>query len=154
MLRDGVCDEATNIEACFFDGGDCCLDRSKKDTTLCKTCTCKVTMDKDKLISTFKATKVMMFEDPVDFQGRVLATEKSVDDVLADEVCSAMCLDFSETVNAWKYNGLATTCTCSWLKSTECFMDNDLKEVTLSNASSNLLIGSYVQMTKLLDCSK
>ncbi len=40
MIRDGVCDEATNLEACNFDGGDCCLDN--KDITLCKQCSCKL----------------------------------------------------------------------------------------------------------------
>ncbi len=36
MLRDGVCDEATNTEKCHWDGGDCCLDISLKDETLCQ----------------------------------------------------------------------------------------------------------------------
>ncbi len=36
MLRDGVCDEATNNERCHYDGGDCCLDRSVKNSALCK----------------------------------------------------------------------------------------------------------------------
>ncbi len=42
MLRDGVCDELTNNETCHYDGGDCCLDRDQKDTTLCR-----VTLDLD-----------------------------------------------------------------------------------------------------------
>ncbi len=36
MLRDGVCDEATNNEKCLYDGGDCCLSRGKKGESLCK----------------------------------------------------------------------------------------------------------------------
>ncbi len=36
MLRDGVCDELTNTALCHWDGGDCCLDKSIKDTTLCQ----------------------------------------------------------------------------------------------------------------------
>ncbi len=36
MLRDGVCDKVTNNEECNWDGGDCCLDISLKDETLCQ----------------------------------------------------------------------------------------------------------------------
>ncbi len=36
MLRDGVCDEPTNNERCHWDGGDCCLDKTLKDDTLCQ----------------------------------------------------------------------------------------------------------------------
>ncbi len=36
MLRDGVCDEPTNNELCHWDGGDCCLDKTLKDDTLCQ----------------------------------------------------------------------------------------------------------------------
>ena len=36
MLRDGVCDDATNNEKCHWDGGDCCADKSVKDDFFCK----------------------------------------------------------------------------------------------------------------------
>ncbi len=35
MLRDGVCDDATNTKVCHWDGGDCCLDKFTKDTSYC-----------------------------------------------------------------------------------------------------------------------
>ncbi len=38
MMRDGVCDEATNIEACLFDGGDCCTENVA--VWNCKRCDC------------------------------------------------------------------------------------------------------------------
>ncbi len=40
LLGDGVCDEVTNYESCFFDGGDCCLDFYRKDTKFCQDCSC------------------------------------------------------------------------------------------------------------------
>ncbi len=40
MIRDGVCDEATNVERCLFDGGDCCL--GNKSVWNCNFCTCKL----------------------------------------------------------------------------------------------------------------
>ncbi len=36
MLRDGVCDEATNTQICHWDDGDCCLDQFIKDESLCQ----------------------------------------------------------------------------------------------------------------------
>ncbi len=36
MLRDGICDEATNTELCHWDGGDCCQDKSTKTDVFCK----------------------------------------------------------------------------------------------------------------------
>ncbi len=39
LLADGVCDDLTNNQACFFDRGDCCLEN--KDTKYCSDCLCK-----------------------------------------------------------------------------------------------------------------
>ncbi len=41
LLADGVCDEVTNRERCFYDGGDCCLESYKKDTKFCQDCSCR-----------------------------------------------------------------------------------------------------------------
>ncbi len=43
MLRDGVCDDVTNVAQCLFDSGDCCLDTRFMDASLCLECMCKVT---------------------------------------------------------------------------------------------------------------
>ena len=46
---DGLCDGENNDEACFFDGGDCCLldpdwsiweDKGPPEWTLCSECQC------------------------------------------------------------------------------------------------------------------
>ena len=155
MLRDGVCDETTNTELCLYDGGDCCLDREKKDTTLCQRCTCKVAFDERDLKDTLNTTDVMMFENPEDFESLILRTEKTVHDVLEIDVCSAMCLEYGDTVNGWRYNEFTGTCTCAWLKSTDCLEDLPMKEVMQfsgTNAVTSVSVTSYIQMSKTLPC--
>ncbi len=39
LLGDGVCDEITNNERCFFDKGDCCLG-TEESLKYCTSCTC------------------------------------------------------------------------------------------------------------------
>ncbi len=147
----------TNTELCVWDGGDCCLDRSKKDTTLCQTCTCKVSVDKVKLRDTFKNTQVMMLQDQNDFQRLILKTERTVVDVNSGDVCSALCLDFPNTVNGWKFNNLTSTCTCSWLKSTECIEKMAIKDVNFFDdfdEDQAVNVAAYIQMNKTVSCSK
>ena len=33
LVRDGICDDATNNEACEWDGGDCCDDNANTNTS-------------------------------------------------------------------------------------------------------------------------
>ncbi len=157
MIRDGVCDEKTNIEACLWDGGDCCLDNGKKDRTLCKDCICRVTVDNNKLIETYKATHVKMFQNFEDLFPLILRTEKTVPDVFTGAICSTICLDLSDVVNSWAFDGTTHTCICSWLKSTECITEMDLNEVRFFDDSkfafSYAVQESFVQLTKLLHCS-
>ena len=37
-LGDGFCDDATNTESCYYDGGDCC--GTNVDTQYCTICQC------------------------------------------------------------------------------------------------------------------
>ena len=37
-VGDGVCDDDNNIQACGWDGGDCC--RNDVDTSFCSACAC------------------------------------------------------------------------------------------------------------------
>ncbi len=37
-IGDGGCDDVNNVEGCFFDGGDCCLD--DVNTEFCTDCEC------------------------------------------------------------------------------------------------------------------
>ncbi len=157
MMRDGVCDEFTNKEECLFDGGDCCLDRSKIDTSMCRDCTCKTTVDHGNLQTIFKASEVMRLLDPLDFQRSILRTEKTVAEVLELEVCTAICLDseMETMVNGWIYNAKTRTCTCSWLKSTVCIERNASFEIaSFGDIDDDSLDGvqSYIQLAKVLDC--
>ena len=38
QIGDGLCDDATNVQECDFDGGDCC--GNDVSTELCEICTC------------------------------------------------------------------------------------------------------------------
>ncbi len=156
MMRDGVCDEFTNTEECLFDGGDCCLDRSKIDTSMCRDCTCRTTVNHGNLRTIFKTSEVMSFLDPLDFQRSILKTEITVAEVLKLEVCTSVCLDsqMEIVVNGWMFNANTRTCTCSWLKSTDCIKMRGLLELTSSDdIDDNGLdeVQSFVQVAKVLD---
>ncbi len=160
MLRDGVCDELTNTERCLWDGGDCCLDRTKIDRTLCKTCICLATVDSVQLMTLFEALGVMRFDDPGDFPKLISKTEKNVAEVISYQVCTSVCLDTSldNVVNGWMYNVETRICTCSWVKSTQCFKENALSKMNslddFSEDNGFLIMQSFVQTAKVLDCGK
>ncbi len=163
MIRDGVCDEKTNTEACLWDGGDCCLNSQKKDRTLCRECVCQVTVNETQLMTAFRSTEVMLLPKDLNFDSLILKTAKIVPDVFMADVCSLLCLELVDTVNGWSYDGLEHTCTCAWLKSTECIREMDLTEVDVNRflnpsygvaLSIALVIESYVQLAKTVDCSK
>ncbi len=102
----------------------------------------------------------MTFLDPADFQRSILKTEKSVEEVLAYDVCSALCLDSSlnEVVNGWMYNKETSMCTCSWLKSISCIHDMAMTEMTSPDHESIKygfeIVQAYVLLGKVLECSK
>ncbi len=152
MIRDNVCDEATNIEECLFDGGDCCLPKGKKDTTLCRDCTCMKTIDRDNLETSFKTLRVRIIQNDDDIQELVRRAAMVVEDVLDVEVCSTLCLEKSIDllVNGWSFDAQTSSCSCLWLKSTEC-IENRAEIPTQSTYS--VTTKSFVQMTKLIECS-
>ncbi len=115
MLKDGVCDEVTNIERCLYDGGDCCSD--KKDTNLCSTCSCKIDFDQNALHELYKDLKVQAFENIADFDELFTDIQKSVDDVETMDTCSYICMDESllDLVNSWSYNFDTEQCQCTWV---------------------------------------
>ncbi len=80
----------------LFDGGDCCLEI--KDTTLCKVCSCNLTVDLDDLQQQFEDFNVKPLKD-----AKVLIDKDidewivvEVEDVVSGSVCAVLCLDHNE----------------------------------------------------------
>ncbi len=156
MIRDGVCDELTNNELCLYDGGDCCLNDGDKDTTLCDSCICQLTID-DKLISNAFENLGLRRTVPEDhFTETLLSLSYTTTNVISSVVCTIVCLDpdLDETVNAWIYNFNSKRCSCVWIKSTTCQQDS-LVNRNISGLSSYIAdTEGYIQQRKILDCSK
>ena len=160
MIRDGVCDEMTNTPACLFDGGDCCQHFQTKDTTLCKNCTCQLTIDMDKLRELFDTTGVRKVKQPASFLSLILAATHVAQETVSVEVCSTLCLKEDlvplETINGWMYNSEVRICTCAWLKSAECNRMPDfiqLSEPWNQWIDSNTSDIAFMQTAKTMDCS-
>ncbi len=156
MIRDGVCDEATNNERCLFDGGDCCLDVHKKETSLCRTCTCELLTQDDQLEKSFQELDVRQLKRAEDFSNLILTMSHLTTDVTSKGVCTTLCLigDLADKVNGWSYDNVTRTCTCAWLESTECIQDVLSENKTLSPHEQSEEFQAYIQMTKFLNCSK
>ncbi len=122
MLRDSVCDEATNIALCLYDGGDCCLEA--KDTTLCKNCSCMLLVTEDDLQNDFDTWEIHPLDTSIDFSTVISNTNSSVkvEEVVSSPVCSVLCLDHKkfDRINAWQYDAKERVCTCGWIQSTTC----------------------------------
>ncbi len=125
MIGDGLCDDVTNVELCFFDGGDCCLE--KKSTPLCVDCTCKMLVDQDRLQEDFAKYSINVLVNPSEDNYNAFTSTKEVSDVLDAHVCSLICLDMIlvSMTNAWVFNKNGQlACTCGLV----CLNDNDLNK--------------------------
>ncbi len=158
MIDDGVCDEATNIEQCLFDGGDCCLDVDKLRNHLCSNCTCILDVDETELMTKMSASDVHVYDYFKSIDEQFLTVEKIVN-VISNDVCSFLCLTSTESSNidSWIYQG--TTCKC--LQAYYCYMDNDLisidkyqEQISDKNEGDTVKIRPYAIKTKWLQCCK
>ena len=155
MMRDGVCDEATNMERCLYDGGDCCLEN--KDTLMCKVCTCKLKVDNGLLDNGFKELEVKQLKHSDDFDSIVTTVVAKVDQMLSQEVCSVLCLlehDKRDQINAWHYNKGRRQCQCAWIESIYCNvieknLDQSVMDVQTSVFDST---SAFIQMNKTIPC--
>ncbi len=124
MLRDSVCDEASNIEKCLYDGGDCCLEN--KDRTLCRKCICFMDVDEDELKEKFEELEIKPVNDPDSLKTLIVDNNRNslveVEDVSSVLVCSALCLEHEKSgeLNVWHYEVENQTCRCGWVGSTLC----------------------------------
>ncbi len=152
-----MCDEVTNTEKCIWDGGDCCLDIAKKETSFCKICTCIVTVDIESLLTTFAALDVHeILINHNGIQDLILKTERTVTEVLDENVCSALCLDSSlnDFVNGWTYNGKLQQCSCLWFKSTKCLNRLPLLNALPAGSEESVTSKTFVGLAKTIDCGK
>ena len=148
MLRDGVCDEATNIEECLFDGGDCCL--AKRNEELCRNCTCKMTVDFFLLKSRFKEEYVQMFVDKGQFRQFIQKRAKIVTDVENIDTCSMLCLDdenLAAKINSWFFNFTSRACKCTWIN-TIIFLTHDIEPPVNDNKTHVSDSMAFIQMSK------
>ncbi len=153
MIRDLICDEVANIEVCLFDGGDCCLDSKRKDTSQCQICTCKLSVNNTLLAEDFEEQNIKELETPNDFE---LLTSKILDriefhDVASKEVCSKVCLEpeLNDQVNGWMFDKATKVCVCAWLMPANVKIKESQQqefETVLSNA--------YIQLDKTISPSR
>ncbi len=156
MIRDGVCDELTNTEMCLYDGGDCCLDVDKKDTTLCLSCICQLTIDNKLITNAYENLGLKKSRQTDLFAEALLSISHVTTNVITKEVCTMVCLDpeLDDKVNGWIYNFDSKKCTCVWLKSTTCRKEDIVISHDFVGLANDIDTEAYVQLAKFLDCSK
>ncbi len=157
MLKDGVCDELTNIKRCLFDGGDCC--KSDKNEALCKVCTCKMDIDHDFLNESYFSLDVNVFQNMTEYSYLVTAIGKSVDAVENLETCTQLCLDktLENKVNSWVYNFDTRKCDCTWVDIDATYCIKEVAMLPIFDYSQDLWYSpsvAMVQAKKSLPCGK
>ncbi len=162
MLRDSVCDEATNNARCLFDGGNCCLEF--KDETLCKDCSCILPVEPLKIKSLFDQRQVKpLINNAKDYFDNVAIGKWTVkvEDVVSSPVCATLCLDHTpkaDYLNAWLYDQQSLVCKCAWLEAASCPETYSHLDWTLPNGTnwrSELKLNTaFVQLKKVIPCSK
>ncbi len=153
MMRDGVCDDASNIAKCLFDGGDCC--KENKDKTLCGACTCNLTVNQVELVGQFKDLQIKPL-----IQGGSnldpLQNMVEVQDVVSTKVCAKICLEHQKAneLNAWHFKANLGICHCGWIHSAACpekmMMENWRFDVTSGLPNDT----TFVQLAKTVSCGR
>ncbi len=148
QLNDGICDDATNIAICGYDGGDCC--REQKLTHLCNECQCILDIDEDLL--KLKLHKVMMNKQSNN--SLHFSAIKTVEYVVSSFVCALLCLDKSakNNIDSWIFEttNSKNTCTCTRLDET-CIEYEGYETVTLTQLDGEVL---FLMSTLVPQCGK
>ncbi len=152
MMRDGVCDDTSNIAKCLYDGGDCC--QENKDRALCRDCTCVLKVDQEEFKDDFKTLRIQPVEDQEYLKTAVgNSWTIEVDDVVSGEVCAVLCLEHEKKneLNAWSYQMNEKKCKCGWIESTSCpekFVTNNWTLERISEYSA------FIQLEKTVSCGE
>ncbi len=159
MIRDTVCDEATNIEKCLYDGGDCCLEL--KDTTLCKNCSCRLKVELDELQLQFDELNVKPIKNPDWLINKAIGDWiVEVESVVSGQVCAVLCLDHDkgEAINSWIFDSKTGngTCRCGWTNSIHCpenLVETEIGEPHIHVTETLLQPGNlFFQLQKTVPC--
>ncbi len=147
MLRDSVCDEATNNELCLYDGGDCCLEA--KITTNCNSCACILAVYPPKLRRQLKEMNVARFKSHVDVNTVVGDWSLMIEEVISDQVCAVLCMDneMANQINTWHYNTKTRKCWCGWTESTKC-----PETLVIASIDHSGIEQTFVQLKKTITC--
>ena len=163
FIGDGICDESANKRICQYDGGDCCL--PDKSTPLCHECTCILKADKvdtEKIFQGFNVTLLSLTTSQ--FNGILAWTNKVVNDVLNENVCTVLCAhsDLSKEVNSWVFDFKTKSCSCLWILKSECVQHIEGDGVVMANPlevddvrsmqSGSEKVIAFLQMTKTVSC--
>ncbi len=157
MMRDGVCDEVSNIAKCLFDGGDCCLEN--KDRTLCRKCACMLHVDEGELFERFEELEIKQAEGPENLRSAMAdgGITVEVKNVVSGLVCATLCLDHKKAnlLNAWHYQQNTETCTCGWVESGSCPERMVAKQSNYNHSylvMNGTNIHAFVQLAKTIGC--
>ncbi len=157
MLRDGVCDDPSNIPKCFYDGGDCC--KENKNTDLCRECKCIIDVDFENMYETFGELQIKPVWDSEKFHALIETSWSviKVDDVISGQVCAALCLEheMADEFNAWHYHVNDEICNCGWVDSASCpeeMVANYWSNDTVLKMSTFVKRKAFIQIEKTVPC--
>ncbi len=157
-MADLVCDDVTNTKACFFDGGDCCLE--DKETKYCTDCLCRHggntyrvrIIQGPSLITNLsslscKANNLTGFSIPDDNRTEVFKLSRNhvqngglyfpvllFQLVHGPATCHKLCFeDLNDTsiANAWLFHSVTLTCQCIYMKGTDFCVEEAITEDNL-----------------------
>ncbi len=171
-MSDHVCDDVTNTKACFFDGGDCCLE--DKETIYCTDCLCR--HDGNKLIFYFEYCKdtfqsnlqivgnFSVFSLQVDNNAKVFKLSRNQVQlgglyfpvllfklVHGPATCHKLCFeDFNDTdiANGWLFQSRSLTCQCINMENTDFCVDEEITEDILDDLDDVDMLAVYKDSAK------
>ena len=151
MLRDSICDEATNTELCRYVGGDCCLEI--KDTSMCRNCSCMLSVNPDRLKQQFEELQIKPVRRSYDYH-QYISDIVTVQEVVSDAVCAILCLEHEQedSLNVWRYDNHTLVCSCGWIDSLLCPEFFVKPSWELRNIDNIVKYSAYIQLEKTTPC--